>query len=352
MNMKRVLLINQGHTDNIGDQAIDRVMTHFLEDRGYTVFHAEYENAVENRLKCKVDSHEIAPRLACRFPKLMDYWNRKRILNILRDVGPIDAAIIGGGELLAGWHKEFNSAFVSWCRALRDAGVPILVVGVSGSYRKSTAHRYASALKLCDYISVRDQATQRMIQNNYNLKVDYAPDVVFSYRKVIPDRYSHNEHLNNLCIPMRFHPSEFKKIGLTTETDYVEYLCTQFFELKSDLPVVVSSTVMSDTSYPAYIAEKMKKHGETIRVEVGLSLDRFIELLHTTAYLVSARMHACILGMLFGCNIRPIRCSEKLEVFSQEYTNDKKLTEAIDASLLGLIKMNDVLSKSSIKNNG
>lgn len=345
MDMKRILLINQGHTDNIGDQAIDRVLSRFLEGRGYAVLHAEYEDAVENRVKCKIDSYELVPRLVRRLPKLMDFWNKKRILNLLRNIGEIDAAVIGGGELLAGWHKEFNSAFVSWCTALHDAGIPILVVGVSGSYRKSTADRYASALSLCDYISVRDRKTQRIIQDSYDIKVDYAPDVVFSYRKLFPDRYRHGEPSNNLCIPMKFYPSEFKRLGITTETDYVKYLCDQFCELKPFLPVVVSSTVVSDTCYPAYIAKKMKEQGTNIRLEVGLSLERFIELLCTTGYLVSARMHACILGMLFDCRIRPICCSEKLEVFAKEYKDNKKLSATVDASFQGLIKLSEVLSK-------
>lgn len=60
--MSRILLINQGHTDNLGDQAIDAVLGGFLRMQGMDVISVPYEEYVEDRVQFGFDGKHVLPR--------------------------------------------------------------------------------------------------------------------------------------------------------------------------------------------------------------------------------------------------------------------------------------------------
>ena len=62
--MSRILLINQGHTDNLGDQAIDAVLSGFLRMQGMDVISVPYEEYVEDRVQFGFDGKHVLPRAA------------------------------------------------------------------------------------------------------------------------------------------------------------------------------------------------------------------------------------------------------------------------------------------------
>ncbi|MCH4853781.1 polysaccharide pyruvyl transferase family protein [Bifidobacterium pseudolongum] len=347
--MSKILVINQGQTDNIGDQAIESVLVNFLRGQGFEVAQAPYEERVEDRWSWSVDPKNIVPRIAMRIPRLMDHENRKRITNILGSVGRIDAAVIGGGELLAS-HWGFNSAFVSWVHALEETGIPVFVTGVSGDLIGGiSSRRYGDALRTCEYVSVRDHATETQLRQICGLRVDYAPDVVFSYAKVHPTQDSASKRVQSMCVPVAYDTRRFRDLNLHDEDEYIGYLAKQFLVRKSGLPVTVTSTIMGDKAYPEHVAEALSaRYGIEAHARTGVDLADFVQALRHTDYIVSARMHACILGLVYGCEINPIPYREKLAVFRNEYGTRESVEEVVEASYAGLLRLAEALSRRGV----
>lgn len=339
--MSRILLLNQGHTDNIGDQAIDAVLSTFLRSRGFDVTSAPYEEYVEGRIQFAFDRKEILPRTARHMSALMDHWHRTRIRALLERIegaGNVDAAVIGGGELLAVSHRGFASAFPIWCEELEKRGIPVFITGVSGDFRPGrSAERFAHALRTCAYISVRDMPTERMMRDDYGVDAVYHPDVVFSYTRIFPDTVGQLPRDMSLCIPVHLNAAGYDTLQLADESAYMDYLAA---ELRSgntatDRPVIVTSTVSSE-DYPEQVAQALVARGLDAHVRTGLELPAFIDLLNRTGFLLSGRMHACILGLQYGCDVHPIPYRAKLAAFASEYDNVSDLDRVSDASYAGL----------------
>lgn len=338
--MSRILLLNQGHTDNIGDQAIDAVLSTFLRSRGFDVTSAPYEEYVEGRIQLAFDGREILPRAARHMSALMDHWHRNRIralLERMEDAEYIDAAVIGGGELLAASHRGFASAFPIWCEELAKRGIPVFVTGVSGDFRPGrSAKRFAQALRTCAYISVRDLPTERMMHDDYGVDAVCHPDVVFSYTRIFPDTVHQLPHDASLCIPVHLNAAGYNTLHLADENAYMDYMATELrSEKAADMPVIVTSTVSSE-DYPEQVAQEFVARGLDAQARTGLELPAFIDLLNRTGFLLSGRMHACILGLQYGCDVHPIPYRAKLAAFASEYGGVSNLDRASDASYTGL----------------
>lgn len=338
--MSRILLLNQGHTDNIGDQAIDAVLSMFLRTRGFDVTSAPYEEYVEGRIQFTFDRKEILPRAARHMPALMDHWHRNRIralLERIEDLGNIDAAVIGGGELLAMSHRGFSSTFPIWCEELNKRDIPVFITGVSGDFRPGrNAKRFAHALRTCTYISVRDLPTERIIRDYYSVDAVYHPDVVFSYTRIFPNTVGTLPRNASLCIPVRLNAAAYNTLHLADEGAYMDYLAAALRrEGGTNTPVIVTSTVSSE-KYPEQVAQALAARGLDAGAHTGLELPEFIDLLNSTGSLLSGRMHACILGLQYGCDVHPIPYRAKLAAFASEYGSVSDLDHISDASYAGL----------------
>lgn len=341
--MSRILLINQGHTDNLGDQAINAVLSAFLHMRGMDVISVPYEEYVEGCIQFDFDHNEILPRAARYLTGLMDHWHRKRIRRILNQTERISAAVIGGGELLALSHRGFASVLPIWCEELASRGVPVAVTGVSGDFSAGRlARRFAHALHGCTYISVRDHATERILHNEYGVDATYHPDVVFSYTRLFPESVHARQRDASLCVPVHFNASLASSMNLSDERAYMDYLAKTLPHGTENTPVWVASTVNSET-YPVQVAQELRARGLDARSRTDLTLDAFIDMLNNTGFLLSGRMHACILGLQYGCDVHAIPYREKLAVFSKEYGSSTDIRHVADASYAGLEELAAVL---------
>lgn len=341
--MSRILLINQGHTDNLGDQAIDAVLAAFLRECGAEVISAPYESYVEGQVHFGFDRKQILPRAARHLSAVMDHWNRARICGILDDSGDVSAAVIGGGELLAASHLGFASALPVWCDELATRSIPTVITGVSGDFvAGSRAERFARALRSCRYISVRDHNTERIMCDDYGIRAAYHPDVVFSYARLFPESVRPQSRNTELCVPVRFDGSQFASMGLRDERSYMDYLDTALPHSEPAMPVFVTSTVGSE-SYPDHVAQELCARGLHASAHTGLTLSEFIDVLNRTSFLLSGRMHACILGLQYGCDVHAIPYRKKLAVFAEEYGSVADFGRVVDASYAGLEELAAVL---------
>lgn len=338
--MSRILLVNQGHTNNLGDQAIDKVLSKFLSGQQHEVYEFPYEVQVEQRFASALDRKEILPKMVRRVYPLIDHMNLTRLEDSLCLMPPLDAVVIGGGELLAD-HRGFNSSFATLCNYFHKKRIPVLVTGVSGNYPNDyRAERYRAALHKCAYISVRDHSTEKMMLDKYGIKCAYAPDVVFSYQKLYSLPKNSSRHL--LCVPVPFSREQFSSMGLHTEEEYADYLISQFNQ--TNLPVLFSSTVKGDLPYVKHLADLVQQRTDhKIVLSNDFSFEKFMEDLSSAEVVISGRMHACILGVVCGVAIKPIPYREKLATFSSEYSDEHSIEDAANLSYQGLQQLDEAI---------
>lgn len=339
--MKKVLLINQGHTQNLGDILISEVMSRFFIQQGFEVDVQPYDDIVQNRFRLRFDSKNIIPKIVERIPYFMDYANSKRIRALL-DRKKYDFAVIGGGELLAS-HYGFNSSFVTWCRLLREKHIPVYVHGVSGDTEMSDFYlkRYKRALKTCQYVSARDHSTESILQNVYSINASYCPDVVFSYKHFF-ELPLEDKTGDVICVPMPINENQLQTLGLRDRNDFYCYLAKliEKNDISDSKRIIITSTEAEDMdAVIGFYRYCLKNLRYDFKLVVNPTVNEFIGLLAKSSCVVSCRMHACILGLLSGNDIIPVPFKEKLAVFAREYSNAKVLEDTIEQSYAGLLNI-------------
>ena len=314
---KQVLIANQSHTNNYGDIAIGKSIAENFASRGFKVIQKPYcdEPSTYGRLW----NLKIFRKLISKPLVIKDYFNRKRIQSIL-DKQNYKAVIIGGGEL-ASSHREFNSCFYVWAEETRKRNIPLYVLGVSGDseMNQKMLARYQEAMKYCRKIMVRDNTTKKIMQNYYNRNPKVFPDVVFA-RKVSKTKKKKDNLLITLINPS---PKVYHGLHVSSKQEYFDY----YFNLLNKEPcnnIIVAPSVKNDEGISLeffnYLKTK-KKLSKTIQYVGYSTLNNFESLLDGTKTIISARMHVMILGLLYGCNIKPIPFKTKLITFEKEYSN-------------------------------
>lgn len=337
--MQRVLLINQGHTPNLGDIAIAKVMENFFSQQGYITETMPYDEQVEQVFSLPLDRNDLLPKSMLRLSPVMDALNHRRIRRLLNDKH-FDFAVIGGGELL-GRHFGFNSSFVSWCSELSSRKIPIYVTGVSGDLHMQDYYlnRYRKALRKCVYVSARDHSTERILHERYGIEAHYSPDVVFAYNHLFKSQHD-TDKKDIVCVPVPCKKEQLQALRLQSENDYFRYLANLISQHNEEATkkVIITSTVQTDEAIVHRFAQYCSAHTSyDIAVRPYPALDEFMHLIDQANYTISGRMHACILGLISGSRIIPIPFKEKLAVFAQEYSSADNIEKVSEEAYQGLI---------------
>lgn len=404
--MKKILLITQGHTSNIGDYAIARCEEEFFKSQGFEVVRAPYEIQISEKLRLTGKLAILTNKIFSKCYFLNDIWHKKRIKSLLAnaDCNPEDfsCAIIGGGELV-GSHKGFNSSFYNWCKVLSDKRIPIAVHGVSGDINMNARllERYKVSLRKCFRVSVRDRKTVANFKKAYDFVPFYSPDAVFAFPKLSAfadrsegksgnlsdingtcgtdsaDGTAGNESRakNVLCIPVPYAQDMEKTLGTRNEQAYFDYLINAACKNSTDgnsnrsqpfeIRLNITSTVAGDMDFVQRFADyaqntaknKARNNAQNIpkltaKVIPFAQFDEFLTLLESSDLIISARMHACILALLKNRKICAVPFREKLKTFKEEHTdsqNTENLRKIIDESYAGLCALADEIQTENIR---
>jgi len=337
--MKRVLVINQGNTNNYGDIAINRTISHFLKDY-FIVDYLPYwsENDIFGSLYSK---YKILYKIIMKFSCLRDifylFFLKKRIKVSYEKV------IIGGGELLSG-HIGFNTAFYNIIKFFKKRS-PIYVIGVNGNanLKKHLLKRYKKALFFPAKIMVRDYFTKDVLKNEYGIDANVYPDVVFSYRLVENDHDKEKKEGIIVLSPIEYWDEFGEYLGITCESDFINFLIEKTLAKRSfDEKIVVAPTVDTDNGIARKIYKKLTTlPGINASLEEFSSLEDYIAILKRASIVVSCRMHGLILALDYACTIESIAFKNKLAVFKKEYQdnpiNISSITEKSRESLFNLL---------------
>ena len=190
---------------------------------------------------------------------------------------------------------------------------------------KKLVSRNKKSLHRCTKIIVRDTYTYKLCRNLYNVKCEHKPDVVFAYKKVCMQSLLKKEKRNTIiCVPISYEILK-NKLKFEKEEDYFIYLSNLITnKLKLNDRIIITSSVYSDNDFSKKFYRWMKGQfkQKEIYFEEYSSLENYIKLLNKAHIVISARMHALILGIIYGCNIVVIPFKEKLQVFQEEYSQE------------------------------
>lgn len=346
MKSKKILLINQGNTKNIGDNAIFLVIQKYFLIKGIDFQHFWDEELVY-KLLWKIKSLRKLIIFSMKVPFIIDLFNKMRIKKAISG-NEYEAVIIGGGELICA-HHGFNSSMKCWTDYFVKKKVNIYLIGVSGdlNMRSYSQKRYENALKKCTSIFVRDSYTLNICKNHYWLNAKIFPDVVFSLNKVLNFTNEYKKEDIILFIPIAFNDEVICGLNVTNESDYFAYLEKLLMDnYISNYKIMLLSTTKNNYKTIDDFNDYMKSIYDSLSInKIRISsLEEFVDLAVKSKIVISGRMHAMIISILFNNKIISIPFKNKLEIFQDEYRgktviNIKKVEKLSYKSLENLYNM-------------
>lgn len=318
--MKNILILNQAHTTNLGDIAIGESISSWVRDNGWNPItkpfwdeRSVFKSISYTKLSALVKSIPFASNI------VIGKWVRSTINEILAS-NPIDCVICGGGELFCS-HRGFNAVFYCWVMEFVKRNIPICVIGVSGDKNLSSVQikRNKEALSHCFLVSVRDKDSVKVFEDLYSIKADYAPDSVFRLDK--GNRIQKN--IGSLvCVPVFLNNKEFFD---------VDYYFKRIECIPNANKIVFTTTEERDQSYTKKLCEDInKKYNKEFVYVPYVDLNSFCSLLNNAEFVLSARMHAMIIGLINGCKPVPITYKRKLQIFEEEYCKNVNVDDVVE----------------------
>lgn len=346
--MKKILLVNQGHTDNLGDKVICEVMSRILKEK-YEVdvmpyISTEEEKDIKQKEKEALNSDNKSKNNNLKryiYKIVPDYYfyNFKYQKEIKKRLAnkKYDLVIIGGGELISSFHP-FVSAFKSWVSIVkRYLDCPIAVFGVSGDFPKDIyAQRvYAKYIAKCNYVNVRDKNTISILKDKYNIEANYSPDCGFLYKNMRGEEgLTAKEHI---VVAMIHSYEEIKNvISYNNKYEYFDYWYEMIVDkLKHNSKVVLAYTTYVDKISCIEFKEYIESNKEVDNIDLinTDSLNSLVELFSKSNTVITGRMHAMILSLTYNNVVFPYIFKEKIRVFNEEWINSTFNINQVEATI-------------------
>lgn len=348
--MSSVLIINEGFSDNLGDQAIKESLEVLLKSKGYQTDFMYLSNPAITKLPAYSYDSDLSGNFIGRsFKKklktylLFLYWfilNRKIIRDKLES-NNYEKIIIGGGQLIISSGSfalsSFSIAIFWWVKLINrysNARLYMVGVGTSKSFNFFEKLLYKNVFRSISRITVRDSFTKELLLKLFNEKSDIMPDVAF---------FRSDDRIKN---------SEIKKkgslIGVTNYNEvykrYNKGACSkeQYFDnllkiYKHYIDKYGSVSIFYTTRTDAYECFEFKNFLSALGINVQVlslsSLTHLEEALEKVQCVYSGRMHALILAKKFECEIEVFEISQKLKSFKEMYISSSISANEIDNEL-------------------
>ncbi len=331
---KHFLLINEHGSDNIGDHAINEGLKELLDEKGITHTSTSFlirktARPKKNNTQKKKISLSFISKIIFSFKPLFHLWwfikNRSAIKKILDD--DYDGVIIGGGQLiLSGF--AFPIAMYSWIKHAKNRNLPVFVVGVGcgENFLFSETLLYKNALKKCEKIFVREQASVIKMHSFFSLNVGFSPDLAFALYPIKTQKT-----VSGIIVGMTdfdVYKRYKKEMQSTDFPDYDSYLTDWSDRLikllinKDEIIYLVSTTFKDAECNQDLYKQLLNRVSNPIKLIDGvMPLDEYRLLLSQARLVFSGRMHSLILGLVENCYIEPWVISCKISGFLNTYEN-------------------------------
>lgn len=328
MDKKKILIINQGKSDNLGDKAIANTMINTFKNLGCEVDFCGFSQCVEQtigNLEYESNKFLFRKKIAKFIPNIFKFlfFKKKKIAREFNKIceNKYDLIIYGGGQLIK-TKTVFLYSLLYWkflCNKFKAKQI-MFGVGADSNFKIYEKILYKNLLHKFDRIYVRDEFSKEIIEEIFeNSCENVLPDIVFMHNA------SDIIKKENLIVLMVYDYETAKRhfgIKKTREEYYESFLA----EMKKNIPflsckVVLAYTTFQDKIETLKFREYLQIKGIDYEFVETDTLDQFEKLLSSADYIISARMHALILGMIYKCEVIPYIISPKVKAFSDEYIN-------------------------------
>lgn len=342
---KTALLINEGLSDNLGDQAIRESMEFILDKNDYHVIFEdltrdkkEYLYKYNSSPKRKSNTKQkrfLRPVKSILSKLLWIFNNFKRISNVTKN--KYDVVVIGGGQLLIS-NGTFPFALFIWTIFLRIKNKKRIIlfgVGLQGEYRGISKFMISYVLKNTKSVHVRDSLSVDILKKVFKKDSSLTYDVAFVYNKIPKPELNLNKIKYKYAIGVVdynvFLLYNKKQIN-TPQLTRKEYYMTWVDELNSleDLNRTALIYSTNEDRNESLLFKKFIKNKfgiEVIMLENHKKSD-FLVNMGNSKIIISGRMHSLILALVLKREIIPYIISGKLEGFNKIYKNNFNLENA------------------------
>ena len=185
-----ILVINEGYSNNLGDQAINKSFAHIIKN----IYKNNYFFEDLNRKKIDNDYKNL--NINFKKPSLIIswiyrfYWFLLNFKRINRSLIKIDYVLIGGGQLLMP-NNIFPYVIFIWTLLIRLKKIPysFFSVGSQGNYDLIDRFFLNKSLQKAENIYVRDNLTQSILKKTFNVNSLLTYDVAFFFNKIVKNYY-------------------------------------------------------------------------------------------------------------------------------------------------------------------
>lgn len=331
MYRKKVLVVNQYNSDNLGDKLLNLMLCEnlqnnnidvynigFAQTTNQTIIYQENENKNSNFFRRVKEKCPEYIKFIAKYKKSI----KKEIKKI--NVDDFSAIIIGGGQLLK-HNSVFYYCFQFWTKWAKknDLVLCLYGIGIDSDINDRERKIYSKLLKKFDYINCRDKETSKLLIDFGINKVNVTPDVAFTIR-------SKDYHLNssNYVLVM---PYDYDKAvsAFHLESTRNEYYSKILKKIDNKNNVILSATTSSDAKECYKLKKYLESNGILCTVNKATSINDLISLIASSNYLITGRMHAMIIALAFQKRVIPLFISDKIKDFYRDYIVDEQDIDTI-----------------------
>lgn len=321
----KALLLNEGYSDNLGDQAIRVCAQHALEKVGLEVFFSDLTRTIDKPYEMPIDLSVDIKKESWKVKSLIPKQLRWIIKNLRRifveSRKDYDIAVIGGGQLILP-NGRFPLAVSMWIillKALSNTKVYVIGVGAENLTGLDKA-MVKYALGKVDGIAVRDSRSAGVVKGLIGRKVNIIPDWAFLINEIYPLPSSKVDGRVLINVPHLYIYNRYVDKSAGRKSYYKFWVDCYLKQLNLGKEVFLFYTAAEDK----YEAEIFRQHlsSEGFGSPEILDCDdlgRLLDEIKDSEKVISGRMHALILALAYGKEVHPYIISDKLRTFSSEY---------------------------------
>lgn len=362
---KRVLIINEGFSSNLGDQAIKESMEQLFQSFGYQTSFSYFTNPSLTKLPeykyllsetsdeylfiriKKQLARILSPLIYCRY-----FFSIRRKIKASLKNQIFDFAVIGGGQIINSSPKQrlsfFAIALYQWTRAIKKMGLQSYLVGVGsvGEFHSLEEYLYKKSLGNVNTVWVRDSYSQKSLKEHFGKESNLMPDIAF-FESAAPKQFEKSNTALVGIYSYREYSGKMSNATLSRDSYYTHWKeVVQDFRRKA-VAVILFYTTESDASETGLFQQFLSGEGIDVEVADIKSLDDLNKLYETADFVHSARMHALILGIKKGCKAEASVISQKLKSFADEYISLGTDPGILSEKVVGCLEGEFLISKST-----
>lgn len=338
--MKNVLIINEGFSHNLGDQAIKKAIEAFFIDAKYSTDFLYFLSPKTTSLPAYDYTKKIIQQKKTGLAKLKTsiyffYWlfiNHKTIINKLK-TNNYSIVAIGGGQLLNSSGSSYPHGFaiaLYWLTYLikkhTSAKIILIAVGAATNYNRIEKTLYAKAFSKIEDFFVRDVFSKQKLKDQFHINAQLMPDIAFYESKSEQAKTYHKDHLALLSVTNYDEVvAKYNEQGVSKDQYFEQlYKVLQRYFLDG-FDVKLFYTTISDSNecinFKQFVQQQYQVTIEICDIQTYNDLTNYLA---KAKIVYSGRMHALILGLKFDCKTEAYIVSQKLRSFNEEYIKGVK----------------------------